>query len=101
MGGAKIAARCRTRYEIMETILRTASREGGTTKTRLMYSAYLSYDQTNEVLDRAEECGLLTKASVHDGVTATTRSLHLYKATPKALEWLCTYAHLVALQRSK
>jgi predicted transcriptional regulator len=83
----------------METILRTASQEGGTTKTRLMYSAYLSYDQTCETLAHAEEWGLLTRVSASD--QGETKSLYVYKATPRALEWLRTYAHLVALQGGK
>jgi predicted transcriptional regulator len=41
----------RSREEIIESILHTASAKGGATKTRIMYSAFLSYTQLVNYLD--------------------------------------------------
>jgi predicted transcriptional regulator len=51
--------RTRTRTEIMGQILRIAN-EGGVTKTKLMYQAFLSYGQLKEPLMILTQNGLLS-----------------------------------------
>jgi predicted transcriptional regulator len=66
----------RSRTEIASRILESAT--GGTTKTKIMYKAFLSYAQLKEYLTVLEESGLLT----HD------RGEQTYKTTQKGLRFL-------------
>jgi len=69
----------RSRMDIISTVLQSAMR--GATKTRIMYSAYLSYAQLKEYLAYLEEKGLL----VHD------EENQLYRLTEKGLHFLNVY----------
>jgi predicted transcriptional regulator len=67
----------RSRTDIIALVLRSAL-NGGQTKTRLMYNAYLSYNQLKEYLAFLQERGLLT---YEEGT-------QLYRTTEKSLEFL-------------
>jgi predicted transcriptional regulator len=69
----------RSRTDIIATILGAANQ--GATKTRLMYSAYLSYAQIQDYLAFLQEKGLLTYV---EGVQQ-------YKLTEKGLHFLRVY----------
>ncbi len=75
----------RSRVDIIATLLQAAS--PGATKTRLMYSAYLSYSQTKEYLDFLMTKGLLTP---EDGT-------RLYRRTDNGLRFLEAYQQLSSL----
>ena len=49
----------RSRTEIVSNILDAANKGGGTTKTKIMYSAFLSYNQLNEYLSLLIENNLI------------------------------------------
>lgn len=66
----------RSRTEIASRILESAS--GGTTKTKIMYKAFLSYAQLKEYLAVLEENGLL----------AYDKGEQIYKTTQKGLHFL-------------
>lgn len=66
----------RSRTEIASRILESAT--GGTTKTKIMYRAFLSYAQLKEYLAMLEENGLMT----YDKGEQT------YKTTQKGLRFL-------------
>lgn len=66
----------RSRTEIASRILESAAE--GTTKTRIMYKAFLSYSQLQEYLSVLEENGLLA----HD------KGEQLYKTTEKGKHFL-------------
>jgi predicted transcriptional regulator len=69
----------RSRTDIVATILEAAN--GGLTKTRIMYKAYLSYAQLKEYLSILVENGLLEYED---------RDLK-YKTTEKGLRFMRTY----------
>jgi predicted transcriptional regulator len=69
----------RSRTDIVATILDAAN--GGSTKTRIMYKAYLSYAQLKEYLSILLENGLL---EYEDGDLK-------YKTTEKGLRFMRTY----------
>jgi len=66
----------RSRTEIASRILESAI--GGTTKTKIMYKAFLSYAQLKEYLTVLEENGLL----------AYDKSEQIYRTTQKGLHFL-------------
>ncbi len=66
----------RSRTDIVATILDAAV--GGTSKTKIMYKAFLSYAQLKEYLTVLEENGLLS----YD------KGDQVYKTTPKGLKFL-------------
>jgi predicted transcriptional regulator len=66
----------RSRTEIASRILESAT--GGTTKTKIMYKAFLSYAQLKEYLTVLEENGLL----------AYDKGEQLYRTTQKGLRFL-------------
>jgi predicted transcriptional regulator len=66
----------RSRTEIASRILESAA--GGTTKTKIMYKAFLSYAQLKEYLAVLEENGLL----------AYDKGEQIYKTTQKGLHFL-------------
>ena len=68
----------RSRTEIMECILDAANKGGGTSKTKIMYFAFLSYTQLHEYLSLLSENKLL---EYHDGTQT-------YKTTEKGLYFL-------------
>ena len=72
----------RSRTDICSQILEAAN--GGTTKTRIMYNAYLSYAQLKEYLSVLTENGLL---EYQDGEKK-------YKTTEKGLQFLKAYEHM-------
>ena len=67
----------RSRTDIISSILGTAQ-NGGATKTRLMYGAYLSYYQIEEYLDL-----LIGKQLLH-----LEEQSRMYKLTEKGLDFL-------------
>ena len=69
----------RSRTEIVSNILDAAN--GGTTKTKIMYIAFLSYDQLNEYLSILIENNLIEYL---DGT-------HTFKTTEKGLNYLNVY----------
>ena len=69
----------RSRTDIVSQILEAAN--GGATKTRIMYKAYLSYAQLKEYLSVLTENGLLDHEE---------RELK-YKTTEKGIPFMSTY----------
>jgi predicted transcriptional regulator len=69
----------RSRTDIISEILDAAN--GGTTKTKIMYKAYLSFGQIKEYLSLLTENNLLN----YDAYTQT------FKTTEKGLKFLKTY----------
>ncbi len=69
----------RSRTEIVSNILDAAN--GGTTKTKIMYFAFLSYNQLNEYLSILIENNLVEYL---DGT-------HTFKTTEKGLNYLNVY----------
>jgi predicted transcriptional regulator len=77
----------RSRTDIVATILEAAN--GGATKTRIMYKAYLSYAQLKEYLSVLTENGLL---DYEEGELK-------YKTTEKGIRFMSTYdqiGHMVS-----
>jgi predicted transcriptional regulator len=77
--------RYRSRTDIVSQILEAAN--GGTTKTKIMYKAYLSYAQLKEYLSMMLENGLIE----HE------RSTNSYKTTEKGLKFIQAYNHMDSL----
>ncbi len=75
----------RSRTDIVSQILEAA--DGGTTKTKIMYKAYLSYAQLKEYLSVLVENGLL---EVEKGSQS-------YKTTAKGHLFLKTYSQIGSL----
>ena len=69
----------RSRAEIIATILHGANK--GATKTRLMYSAYLSYTMTQEYIAFLQDRGMIL---YEEGTQK-------YKVTEKGLQFLHSY----------
>jgi predicted transcriptional regulator len=69
----------RSRIEIISQILESAN--GGTTKTKIIYKAFLSYNQLKEYLTILTESGLLS----YDHQT------HIFKTTEKGFRFLNFY----------
>ncbi|HEV8405988.1 MAG TPA: winged helix-turn-helix domain-containing protein [Nitrososphaera sp.] len=72
----------RSRTDIVSQILDAAN--GGSTKTKIMYRAYLSYAQLKEYLSILIENGLL---EYEDGQ-------HKYKTTEKGIKFMRVYQHM-------
>ncbi len=68
----------RNREEIMGSILATADKPKGMSKTRVMFNCFLSYTQLTEYIDRLTNSGLLKYDHVNK----------LYKTTAKGLDFL-------------
>lgn len=77
-----ILMKYRSRTDIVATILEAAN--GGSTKTKLMYKAYLSYAQLKEYLSILIENGLLEYG---EGELK-------YKTTEKGLRFMRAYSEL-------
>ena len=73
----------RNRTEIIASVLE-AAKCGGASKTRIMFNAYLSYEQLDEYLNEVLEKGFV----VYDSHTRT------YNFTPKGSKFLELYAEL-------
>jgi predicted transcriptional regulator len=69
----------RSRTDIVSTILDAAN--GGATKTKIMYKAYLSYAQLKEYL------AILTENNLLEHIP----SEHVYKTTEKGLKFMKAY----------
>lgn len=69
----------RSRTEIASRILESAT--GGTTKTRIMYKAFLSYAQLKEYLSVLEENGLLAYDKSEQTYRTTEKGTHFLKIT--------------------
>ena len=75
----------RTKTEIVAQILKVAnSRTDGITKTRIMYSLFLSYDSLQEYLSMLVQNGLLEYLPVPQ----------TYKTTEKGLKFLTLYEQI-------
>jgi predicted transcriptional regulator len=72
----------RSRTDIVSQILDAAN--GGSTKTKIMYRAYLSYAQLKEYLSILVENGLL---EYEEGE-------HKYKTTPKGIKFQRVYQNM-------
>jgi predicted transcriptional regulator len=68
----------RSRIEIISSILRSASSDGGAAKTRMMYSAYISHAQIKDYLRLLLEKELL----------AYEEETQTYRTTEKGLRFL-------------
>jgi predicted transcriptional regulator len=75
----------RSRTDIVSQILEAAN--GGATKTKIMYKAYLSYAQLKEYLSVLVENGLLE----------FQKGTQTYKTTSKGLQFLRTYSQIGGL----
>lgn len=74
--------RYRSRTDISAQILEASN--GGTTKTRIMYKAYLSYAQLKEYLSVLMENGLLEREE----------GTQLYRTSAKGMAFLRTYSQM-------
>ena len=77
----------RSRTEIVDSILNAAN-GGGTTKTKIMYTAFLSYNQLNEYLS------LLTENNILEYLDGTNK----FKTTEKGLKYLKMYNEIRKLE---
>lgn len=75
----------RSRTEIVATILETV--RIGTTKTKIMYKAYLSYTQMKEYLQYLQESNLMEYES----------GSQTYRITDKGLQFLRAYGEISLL----
>jgi len=75
----------RSRTEIVATILETV--RSGTTKTKIMYKAYLSYTQMKEYLQFLQERKLMEFES----------GTQIYRITDKGLQFLKAYEEISGL----
>jgi predicted transcriptional regulator len=71
----------RTRFDIISEILEVANKSDGTTRTRIVYRAFVSYGQMKGYLTTLTESGLLN----YDVYTQT------FKTTEKGLRFLDTF----------
>ena len=74
----------RSNIEVMGQILQVANSDSNATKTKIMYQAFLSYNQLEEHLSHLTERGLLH----YDGNTRT------FRTTEKGIQFLEMYNHL-------
>jgi len=75
----------RSRTDFVSQLLEAAN--GGATKTKIMYKAYLSYAQLKEYLSVLVENGLLE----------FEKGTQTYKTTSKGLQFLKTYSQIGGL----
>lgn len=69
----------RSRTDIVFQMLESAN--GGTTKTRIMYNAYISYAQLKEYLSTLIENGLIEHIAANN----------TYRTTPKGIDFMNAY----------
>lgn len=72
----------RSRTDIVSQILEAAN--GGSTKTKIMYKAYMSYSQLKEYLAVLMENGLLEHVPTEN----------IYKTTDKGIKFMKAYENL-------
>lgn len=72
----------RSRADIASAILETAN--GGATKTKIMYGAYLSYAQLKEYL----------AAAIQNGLLEPVDDQHIYKTTAKGMHFMKAYEQI-------
>lgn len=72
------AMKYRSRTDIVSQILEAAN--GGTTKTKIMYKAYLSYAQLKEYISVLVESGLLDYEQGKNTYKTTARGMQFLKA---------------------
>jgi predicted transcriptional regulator len=77
-------AKYRDRVQIVAQILQAVNGNGGTTKTNVMYEAFLSYAQLKDYLKVLNESDLLQ----HD---YNESSSHIFKITKKGIDFLKIY----------
>lgn len=80
-----IGMKYRSRTEIIAMVLRSVSE--GSTKTKIMYKAYLSYTQLREYLAHLEENELIQ----YD------KKDHLYRITQKGIKFLIAFDQISQL----
>ena len=80
----------RSRTEIMESILDATNKGGGTTKTKIMYFAFLSYNQLNEYLSILIENNLIEYLDGTKTFKTTGKGLNLLKIHNEMAELLQT-----------
>lgn len=78
----------RSRTDIVSQILEAAN--GGVTKTKIMYVAYLSYAQLKEYLSVLLENGMIEHQPERN----------LYKTTPKGMQYLKSYSQMGQIMES-
>lgn len=78
----------RSRTDIVSQILEAAN--GGVTKTKIMYAAYLSYAQLKEYLSVLLENGMIEHQPERN----------LYKTTPKGMQYLQSYSQMGEIMES-
>ena len=78
----------RSRTEIVSNILEAAN--GGTTKTKIMYKAYLSYNQLREYLSILIENSLIEYLDGDNKFKTTEKGLNLLKMHNEMAELLQT-----------
>jgi len=76
----------RSRTEITGTILEAAN--GGTTKTKIMYRAFLSYEQLREYISVLVENGLLEYLEESQTFKTTEKGLRYLKMTKEINDML-------------
>ena len=72
----------RSRTDIVSQILQTAN--GGTTKTKIMYGAFLSYAQLKGYL----------RALIENGLIEFSVAENKFRTTPKGLQFMAVYDKL-------
>lgn len=80
----------RSRTDIIAMILESASKEGGSTKTKIMYRAFLSFAQLKEYLMILSQNDLLQYEEVNQ----------VYKTTTKGMQYLDLYNNIDELSSS-
>jgi predicted transcriptional regulator len=72
----------RSRRDIIELLLNAAYR-GGATKTKLMYSAFISFNQLKEYLTLLAENGLIQYEDGRNTLRTTEKGIHFLKLQNK------------------
>jgi predicted transcriptional regulator len=69
----------RSRTKIVDSILDAAANKGGETKTKIMYFAFLSYNQLNEYLSLLIETNLIEYLNGTKTFRTTEKGLYFLK----------------------
>jgi predicted transcriptional regulator len=76
----------RSRHDIASVILESAAIGSGVTKTKVMYSAFLSYAQLKEYLAILQEKGLIEYQEVEGTYITTEKGLNFLQISNKMNE---------------
>jgi len=76
----------RTHHDILAKVLETAKRTDGTTKTRIMYGAYLSSNQIREYIAYCQGHGLLSYDARKRVYKTTLKGMKLLEILAKMYE---------------